>query len=128
MSYPIRLLFVLLLMCVSPTVLADDETAVEPPGPDEMLIYLMREGRMLGAAGGHWVAINDETVASLRNDEHTILRVPAGIITLNIASGGLPAAVIALDHRGGETIYLEYKLGVIEFIELDEKSALKLIR
>jgi hypothetical protein len=40
----------------------------------------------------------------------------------------MPVAGIALDHRGGQTIYLEYKLGATEFVELDEKSALKLIR
>jgi hypothetical protein len=128
MSYSIRLLLVSTLILVSPIAFADDEPAVEPPGPDESLVYLIREGKLVGAAGGHWVAVNDETVASLRNDEHTILRIPAGINTLNIASGGMPAASIALDHRGGETIYLEYKLGATEFVELDEKAALKLIR
>ena len=117
-----------LLICCNLAVAADDEPAVEPPGPDETLIYVMREGRMLGAAGGHWIAINDETVGTLRNDTHTIIRYPAGLITLNIASGGTPAASIALDNRGGETVYLEWKLGAPEFIELDEKAARKLIR
>ena len=117
-----------LFLCVNSAFAAKDEPAVEPPGPDETLIYVMRKGRMLGAAGGHWIAINDETVGSLRNDTHTILRYPAGLITLNIARVGSPVASIALDHRGGETVYLEWKLGALEFIELDEKAAKKLIR
>ena len=123
-----RLIPILSLLCLNPAVAADDEPAVEPPGPDETLIYVMREGRMVGAATGHWIAINDETVGTLRNDTHTILRYPAGIITLNIANAGLPAASIALDNRGGETVYLEWKLGAPEFVELDEKAAKKLIR
>jgi hypothetical protein len=118
----------LFLMLLGVIAVADDEPPVEPPGPDETLIYVMREGRMLGAAGGHWIAINDKTVGSLRNDTHAVFRYPAGLITLNIASGGAPAASIALDNRGGETVYLEYKLGATEFVELDEKAAQKLIR
>lgn len=124
---PCLLPFVL-VCCLSSVAIADDTISAEPPGPDETLIYVMREGRMLGAAGGHWIAINDQTVGSLRNDTHAIFRYPAGIITLNIASGGAPAASIALDNRGGETVYLEWKLGETEFIELDEKAAKKLIR
>lgn len=119
----------LFLLCFVGGVASADKTIeVEPPGPDETLIYVMRKGRMLGAAGGHWIAINDKTVGSLRNDTHAIFRQPAGIITLNIASGGMPAASIALDNRGGETVYLEWVLGAPEFEELDEKAGRKLIR
>lgn len=128
MSFKIRLLTTAFLVLPVFAAIADDEVAVEPPGPDETLIYLIREGKMVGAASGHWIAINDQTVGSLRNDTHVILRVPAGVITLNIASAGTPAAAIALDHRGGETIYLLYELGATEFVELDEKRAAKLIR
>lgn len=128
MPYPIRLSLVLLLLSATANAVADDEPAVEPPGPDETLVYVIREGKLTGAVNSHWVAVNDKTVGTLRNDTHTILRLPAGIITLNLASGGLPAAAIALDHRGGETVYLEYELGATELVELDEKSAHKLIR
>jgi len=118
----------LFLMLLGAIAVADDGPPVEPPGPDETLIYVMRESRMLGAGVGHWIAINDKTVGSLRSDTHAIFRYPAGLITLNIASAGASAASIALDNRGGETVYLEYKLGATEFIELDEKAAQKLIR
>jgi hypothetical protein len=128
MSILLRLVCLTILVLAGTIAIAEDETVVEPPGPDETLIYVIREGKMMGGAYGHWIAINDETVGSLRNDTHVILRVPAGIITLNIASGGTPAAAIALDHRGGETVYLLYEVGATEFIELDEKSAHKQIR
>lgn len=29
---------------------------------------------MLGAAAGHWIAINDQTVARLKNDKHAVIR------------------------------------------------------
>ena len=128
MSVLIRLLFLSILVPVATPVVADEPPAVEPPGPDETLVWVIREGKMMGAAYGHWIAVNDETVGSLRNDTHVILRLPAGINTLNVASSGTSAAAIALDHRGGETVYLLYELGATEFIELDEKRAHKLIR
>jgi hypothetical protein len=125
----LRLLPVLLLLATPAHVCAaDDEPDFSPPGPDETLIVVMREGRMLGAAGGHWIAVNDKTIATLRNDTHTVIRYPAGLITLNLASGGMPVASIAIDNRGGETVYLEWRLGETRFTELDEKSAHKLIR
>ncbi len=128
MSVLLRLLSLVFLVFACTAATSDEHPAVEPPGPDETLIYVIREGKMVGGAYGHWIAINDETVGSLRNDTHVILRVPAGIITLNIASGGTPAAAIALDDRGGETVYLLYEVGATEFIELDEKEAHKQIR
>ncbi|MDJ0813766.1 MAG: hypothetical protein QNJ23_08555 [Woeseiaceae bacterium] len=128
MSILLRLLCIALWVLAGSTALADEQPAVDPPGPDETLIYVIREGKLVGGAYGHWIAINDETVGSLRNDQHTILRVPAGVITLNIASGGTPAAAIALDYRGGDTVYLLYEVGAAEFVELDEKRAHKLIR
>ena len=142
MRYACPIAVVLILATLSAPAGADELPPVTPPGPDETLIYVMREGRMVGAIGGHWIAINDETVGYLSNDTHTIFRYPAGMITLNIAtgeaekppllehtaSGGMPIASIALDDRGGETVYLEWKVNTWEFIELDEKAARKLIR
>lgn len=128
MTTRIRWLFVGFLVLNCAVAAADDGPAVAPPGPDETLIYVIREGKMLGAAGGHWIAINDQTVGTLRNDTHTVLRYPAGVITLNIAQGGYPEAAVALDDRPGETVYLLYELGATEFIELDEQKAQKLIR
>lgn len=105
-----------------------DALPVAPPADDETLIYVIREGRMLGAAGGHWIAINDKTVARLRNDKHAVIRAKAGLITLNLASAGVPAFSAAIDDRPGETVYLKWRLGDREMTELDQAAAAEFLR
>lgn len=83
---------------------------------------------MLGAAAGHWIAINDQTVARLKNDKHAVIRAKAGLITLNLANSGVPMFPVALDDRPGETVYLKWRLGDKEMTELDEAGAAKPLR
>lgn len=115
-------------LSLSPATSHADAVAVAPPADDETLIYVIREGRMLGAAGGHWIAINDKTVARLRNDKHAVIRAKAGLITLNLASAGVPVFPAAIDDRPGETVYLKWRLGDKELTELDEAAAAKFLR
>lgn len=115
------------LLLASPTSRAD-AAAVAPPADDETLIYVIREGRMLGAAVGHWIAINDKTVARLKSDKHAVIRTKAGRITLNLANSGVVAFSAAVDDRPGETVYLKWRLGDRELTELDEAGAAKFLR
>lgn len=115
------------LLLVPPTSRADAAT-VAPPADDETLIYVIREGRMLGAAIGHWIAINDKTVARLKSDKHTVIRAKAGLISLNLANSGVPVFSAAIDDRPGETVYLKWRLGDREMTELDEAAAAKFLR
>ena len=115
------------LLLVPPTSRAD-ATAVAPPADDETLIYVIRKGRLLGAAVGHWIAINDKTVARLKNDKHAVVRAKAGLITLNLASAGVAVFPTAIDDRPGETVYLKWRLGDKVLTELDEAAAAKFLR
>lgn len=109
------------------SVLADDES-VAPPAADETLIYVMREGRFTGGGTKVWIAVNDQTVARVKNKGHAIIRAKAGRITLNLASTGLVYSQIALDDRPGETVYLTWRLGDFEFTEVGEVEAAKFLR
>jgi hypothetical protein len=115
------------LLLAPPTSRAD-AAVVAPPADDETLIYVIREGRMLGAAAGHWIAINDKTVARLKNDKHAVIRAKAGLITLNLANSGVVVFSAAVDDRPGETVYLKWRMGDTELTELDEAGAAKFLR
>ena len=72
------------------TTYAQSQVVFEPPpADDETLIYVIREGRMLGAAVGQWIAINDQVVARLRSNRHAVIRAKAGLITLNLSNSGV---------------------------------------
>ena len=79
----------------------------------------------MGGGIGVWIAINDETVARVRNKKHAVIRAKAGLITLNVAARGQMHASIALDDRPGETVYLRWRLGDSVLIEMDEAEAEK---
>ena len=112
----------------APSTSRADAAAVAAPADDETLIYVIREGRMLGAAIGHWIAINDQTVARLKSDKHAVIRAKAGLITLNLANSGVPVFSAAIDDRPGETVYLKWRMGDRELTELDEAAAAKFLR
>jgi hypothetical protein len=115
-------------LSLAPATSRADAAAVAPPADDETLIYVIREGRMLGAAVGHWIAINDKTVARLKSDKHAVIRAKSGLITLNLANSGVPVFSAAIDDRPGETVYLKWRLGDKELTELDEAAAAKFLR
>jgi hypothetical protein len=125
---PILTFAAIVPLLLAPPTSRADAAAVAPPADDETLIYVIREGRMLGAAGGHWIAINDKTLARLRNDKHAVIRAKAGLITLNLANSGVPVFSAAIDDRPGETVYLKWRLGDKELTELDEAAAAKFLR
>jgi hypothetical protein len=116
------------VLLIAPTTSRGDADEVAPPAADETLIYVIREGRMLGAAIGHWIAVNNQTVARLKSDKHAVIRARAGLITLNLANGGVPVFSVALDDRPGETVYLKWRMGDTELTELDAAAAEKFLR
>lgn len=121
-------LVIVAVLFLAPQTSRADAAVVAPPADDETLIYVIREGRMLGSGIGHWIAINDQTVARLRSDKHAVIRAKAGLITLNLASAGVPLFPTAIDDRPGETVYLKWRLGDKEMSELDEAGAAKFLR
>ena len=94
------------------------ETGATPPAADETLIYVMRVSRFVGGGGSFWIAVNNQTVDRLSNGRYAVIRAKAGRITLNLAIAGMVVAPIALDDRPGETIYLKYRVGDLNFIEV----------
>jgi len=123
--------FLALLLVVSAftaTSVPSNAQEVTPPAADETLIYVIREGRFIGAANGYWIGLNNETVARVRNKKHAIIRAKAGILTLNLANFGVSVAAAAIDDRHGETVYLKWRLGDTEITELSEAKARKMLR
>jgi len=125
---PFLTLATIVALLLAPPTSRADAAVVAPPADDETLIYVIREGRMLGAAVGHWIAINDQTVARLKSDKHAVIRAKAGLITLNLANSGVPVFSAAIDDRPGETVYLKWRMGDKELTELDEAAAAKFLR
>ena len=101
---------------------------ITPPTADETLIYVMREGRFAGGGGKIWIAVNDQTVARVKNKGHAVVRAKAGRITLNLATGGLSAGQISLDDRPGDTVYLKWRLGDLTIREVNEAEGQKFLR
>lgn len=112
----------------TPMSVSADEPIAAPAAADETLIYVMREGRFMGSGAKVWIALNDETVARVKNKGHAIVRAKAGRITVNIASTGIVMAATTVDDRPGETVYLKWRLGDIGFTEVDEAEAQKFLR
>lgn len=125
---PFLVLATIVTLSLAPSTGRGDAAEIAPPADDETLIYVIREGRMLGAAIGHWIAINDKTVARLKSDKHAVIRAKAGLITLNLANSGVPVFSAAIDDRPGETVYLKWRMGDRELTELDEAAAAKFLR
>lgn len=117
-----------LAMFVLPTGAVSAASEVAPPTMDETLVYVMREGRFAGSGGKIWIAVNDQTVARVKNKGHAIVRAKAGRITVNLATTGISIAPIALDDRPGETVYLKWRLGDLLFREVDEAEGKKFLR
>lgn len=95
----------LMIMAMATCSLAMADDGIAPPSQDETLIYILREG----GGGKLWIAINDQTVARLENRKYEVLRTKAGLVTLNVATQGIPIAGIPVDDRHGEIVYLRLK-------------------
>ena len=98
------------------------------PSADETLIYVLREGRFMGATAKLWIAVNDQTIARVKNKGYAAVRVPAGMVTLNLASQGLVLGSIAVDDRPGETVYLKYRVGERRVREVDAEEGIAFLR
>ena len=118
----------LVIICFVPQQAMAKTSEVAPPAADETLIYVIRESRLLGKANGYWIALNDQTVARLRNKKHAIIRAKAGILTLSLANSGYIFAAATIDDRAGETVYLRWRLGDTELTEIDQSAANKLLK
>ncbi len=126
---PIMLLLAgIAVFCITPRSTWADTSEIAPPAADETLIYVIRESRLLGRANGYWIALNDQTVARVRNKKHAIVRAKAGLLTLSLANSGYIFAATTIDNRPGETVYLRWRLGDTELTEIDESAASKLLK
>jgi len=123
----ISMAFVILLYFVSPMPVADAKE-IAPQAADETLIYILRVGRFAGSGAKLWVAVNDQTVARLKNKRYSVVRAKAGAITLNLANAGMIHAAIAIDDRPGETVYLKWRLGDWEITEVAETEGMKFLQ
>ena len=101
---------------------------VAPAAAGETLIYMIREKRFMGGGVGFWIAVNDQTVARVRNKKYAVIRAKAGRISLNLAIQGSVIGSIALDDRPGETVYLKFRLGDTQITEIDPGEAQKMLR
>ncbi len=124
MLYLRRFIFIALFALIAgPSTAAAQDAGIAPPGADETLIYVIREGRFTGSMNKMWIAVNDKTVARVENDAYAIVRAKAGRITLNLATAGIVAGTIAVDDRPGETVYLKWRLGDIHVTEIQAEEA-----
>ena len=60
-------LAIIAMLAALPVAAKKADLVIETPGPDETLIYVMREGRFVGSGVKTWVAINDQSVARVKN-------------------------------------------------------------
>lgn len=103
------------------------ETGATPPAEDETLIYVMRDWLFTGG-GSNWIAVNDQSVDRLSNGRYAVVRAKSGRITLNLAFQGTVVASIVLDDRPGETVYLKWKFGELNFREVSEAEGRKFLQ
>jgi hypothetical protein len=88
----------------------------------------LRKGRFAGGGTKNWIALNDRTVARVKNKGHVIIRAKAGRITVNAAAQGTVLGQAAVDDRPGETVYLQYRLGDLEMYEVSAEEGIKFLR
>jgi hypothetical protein len=121
-------LAIIAMLAALPVSAKKADVVLETPGADETLIYILREGRFTGWNAKMWIAVNDKTVARVKNEDYAIVRAKAGRITLNLATTGVVLSAIAIDDRPGETVFLQWRLGDPQLTEIDETAALKFMK
>jgi len=121
-------LAIIAMLAALPVAAKKADVVLETPEADETLIYILREGRFTGWNAKMWIAVNDKTVARVKNEDYAIVRTKAGRITLNLATTGVVMSAVAIDDRPGETVFLQWRLGDPQFSEVDEAAALKFMK
>ncbi len=119
---------IIAMLAALPVAAKKADVVLETAGPNETLIYVLREGRFTGWNAKMWIAVNDKTVARVKNEDYAIVRTEAGRITLNLATTGIVTSAIAIDDRPGETVFIQWRFGDPQFTEVDEAAALKFMR
>jgi hypothetical protein len=89
-------------------------------GPDESLVYVIRQKTMMGAALPLYVGFDDKIVADLGAGTFASFKVPKGIHTFSLEQ---PNAFswLPVDLRASETIFLYYQYDRNLFSEIDSE-------
>ena len=97
-----------LALAIPPEIRAASSEVI-PPAANETLILIYRDNAF-GHGYKHWIAVNDKTVAFVKEKRYATIRAKAGAITLNLASMGNVLDSVQLDDRPGEIVYLHWKM------------------
>ena len=66
------------------------------PAADETVIVFMRESSFAGRHNKIWIAVNDQTVARVKNKQYAVVRAKAGRLTLYLSKRGCCTTVWAI--------------------------------
>lgn len=93
----------------------------ESVGPDETLIYIIRESAFAGGARKVWVGCDDKIVASLGSGHVCSFKVKSIPHMINIVQAKIPVLFYYLDKKPGSTVFLNYKYikGSMSLLEPD---------
>lgn len=96
------------------------------PSESQTFAYIIRGWAFAGGGSGVWVAANDKVEAVLENGTHTLVKLDAGINSINLVHHRLGYGYQQLDYLPGKTIYYSYSFGG-EIKQVDRELGISMI-
>ncbi len=95
-------------------------------GPDESLVYVIRQKTMIGAGMPIYIGCDDKIVANLKSGSYVVAKIPAGIHTFSVEQ---PDAFkwLPVDGRSGQVAFLYYRYDNNTFAEIDPELGKTLV-
>jgi hypothetical protein len=89
------------------------------PADDETNVFVIRGNEALGRSRGVWIGLNDKVIGVLENRSHFMVKMPAGINTINAVMALEGFAYTPVDNRRGETVFLVLNFNDKTFSEVN---------
>jgi hypothetical protein len=127
---PIAALLVALSLAVvlTPVIKAEKTfTPPDQPGPDEMMVYFIRESNLYRAARHVWVACNETALASLSSGGYCYFKVKSGPNIINVVQDTIPLGYYLLKFSPGETVFLAFSYSKRTTIRVTQDDGKKLV-
>jgi hypothetical protein len=121
----VALLAIATILLPSGAVGSEKFTPAPPPAPGKALVYVYRQGKMVGAAGYDLIFVNNEYMAGVHNGNYAYREVPPGTLVfsslsrLKVIPGAiLEAELMKLQKEAKELFRMDVEAGKTYYIRI----------